>query len=72
MTFRKLTSFLVGVIIFSVLPLIGWGLNDIAGFLHNPIRLAFILMMAILSVLVVINPANCFALADQRRRSPYA
>ena len=54
MIFRKLISYLVGLIIFSVLPLIGWGLNDIAGFIHNPFRLAFIIMMAILSVFVII------------------
>jgi protein-S-isoprenylcysteine O-methyltransferase Ste14 len=58
MILRKITSFLVGVIIFSFLPLIGWGLNDISGFIQNPFRLAYIIMMAILSVFVVIFVPN--------------
>jgi hypothetical protein len=58
MILRKLISFIVGVFIFSVLPLVGWGLNDISGFIHNPCRLAYILMMAVLSVFVVIFVLN--------------
>lgn len=58
MILRKLASFLVGLIIFSILPLIGWGLNDISGFIQNPYRLAFIMMMAILSAVVVIFLPN--------------
>jgi protein-S-isoprenylcysteine O-methyltransferase Ste14 len=55
---RKFFSFIVGLIIFSVLPLIGWGLNDIKGFIHNPFRLTYVIMMAVLSVLVVIFVPN--------------
>ena len=51
---RKLISFIIGVIIFSGLPLVGWGLNDFNGFVHNKARLSYIIMMAILSLLVVI------------------
>jgi protein-S-isoprenylcysteine O-methyltransferase Ste14 len=58
MVLKKLISFLFGLIIFSGLPLIGWGLNDIPGFMQNPYRLAFIMMMAILSVFVVIFVPN--------------
>jgi protein-S-isoprenylcysteine O-methyltransferase Ste14 len=54
MIVRKFFSFIVGLIIFSGLPFIGWGLNDINGFIHNPFRLTYIIMMAVLSVLVVI------------------
>lgn len=55
---KKFISFIIGVVIFSGLPLIGWGLKDISGFAQNPYRLAFIFMMAILSVFVVIFMPN--------------
>jgi protein-S-isoprenylcysteine O-methyltransferase Ste14 len=55
---RKVISFLIGVIVFSGLPLLGWGLNNIDGFIHNPFRLTFIIMMTILSVFVVIFVPN--------------
>jgi protein-S-isoprenylcysteine O-methyltransferase Ste14 len=58
MLVKKLVSFLVGVMIFSVLPFIGWGLNDISGFIHNPYRLAFVILMAVFSVFVVIFVPN--------------
>lgn len=51
---RKVISFIIGVIIFSGLPLAGWGFNDFNGFIHNKARLSYIIMMAILSLLVVI------------------
>ncbi len=55
---KKIFSFIAGLILFSVLPVIGWGLNDIVVFFQNPFRLAFIVMMAILSILVVIFIPN--------------
>jgi protein-S-isoprenylcysteine O-methyltransferase Ste14 len=58
MILKKVLSFLVGVFIFSGLPLIGWGLNHISGFINNAYRLAYILMMAVLSLFVVIFVPN--------------
>jgi len=55
---KKIFSFLVGLVIFSVLPIIGWGVKDISGFFHNPYRIAFIFMMAILSGVVVLVVPN--------------
>ncbi|MBE0649701.1 MAG: isoprenylcysteine carboxylmethyltransferase family protein [Bacteroidales bacterium] len=55
---RKLFSLIVGIIIFSGLPLLGWGIYDFTGFIQNPYRLAYICMMAVLSVLVVIFVPN--------------
>jgi protein-S-isoprenylcysteine O-methyltransferase Ste14 len=50
---KKLLYYLIGVGIFCGLPLVGWGLNDVKGFLHDPYRFAFIVMMAASTVLVV-------------------
>jgi protein-S-isoprenylcysteine O-methyltransferase Ste14 len=55
---RKIFSFIVGLFIFSCLPIAGWGLNNIKGFIQNPYRITYIIMMAILSVLVVIFVPN--------------
>lgn len=55
---KKIYSFIVGLIVFSLLPLIGWGLSDISGFIQNPVRLTFIVMMAALSVIVVLFVPN--------------
>ncbi len=54
LVFKKFFSFLIGTIMFSGLPFIGWGLNDIHGFIQNPYRLAYVIMMVIFSALVVI------------------
>ena len=55
---KKVLSLIVGLIIFSFLPIIGWGVADISGFTQNPFRVTFIVMMAILSVFVVILVPN--------------
>jgi protein-S-isoprenylcysteine O-methyltransferase Ste14 len=51
---RKVVSFFIGIVLFSLLPIIGWDVCDIDGFLDNPYRLMFVVMMATLSFLVVI------------------
>ena len=48
----------MGVIIFSGLPVIGWGINDINGFMQNPFRASYIIIMAVLVILVVIFVPN--------------
>ena len=55
---RKAVSFLVGIALFSLLPVIGWGIYNIDGFTGNPYRLSFVVMMATLSLLVVIFVPN--------------
>ena len=54
MTGRKFLSLIAGLLLFSGIPFVGWGLNDAGGFLSNPFRLAFVTMMAVLSVLVIL------------------
>ncbi len=51
---KKPISILIGIIIFSGLPLLGWDIMDIGGFIQNPIRLIYIIMMALLSSIVAI------------------
>jgi len=55
---KKALSFIFGVLIFSGLPIIGWGVTDFAGFIQNPYRISFIVMMAILSFFVAIFVPN--------------
>jgi protein-S-isoprenylcysteine O-methyltransferase Ste14 len=55
---KKVLSLFAGLLIFSGLPLIGWGLRDLNGFVENPIRLTFIIMMAVLSIGVVLFVPN--------------
>ena len=50
---KKLISFLAGITIFSILPLIGWGIRNLSDFFSNEARTTFIVMMAGLSLLVV-------------------
>lgn len=55
---KKLLSLLTGLIIFCILPFIGWGIHDLSGFIRCPYRLSFIVMMAVLSVVVVLVVPN--------------
>jgi len=49
---KKLGTTLTGVIIFSGLPLLGWGLRDINGFFENNYRTTYLIAITILTVLV--------------------
>jgi protein-S-isoprenylcysteine O-methyltransferase Ste14 len=55
---RKVVSFFVGIVLFSLLPVVGWGVYDIDGYMGNPYRLLFVIMMATFSLLVVIFVPN--------------
>lgn len=55
---RKLFAYFTGLLIFCVLPLVGWGLNDVPGFFHNRFRLAYVVMMAGMSAFVVVFVPN--------------
>lgn len=52
---RTLTMFIVGVLIFAGLPLIAWGVADLQGFIANPARLAYILVVIALQLVLVIK-----------------
>lgn len=47
--FRSIITFLMGSAFFVVLPLLGWGLADIGGLLHNTARLIFFVLVCILN-----------------------
>lgn len=51
---KKLFTFLTGIFIFCILPFISWGIYDFDGFIQNPARLLFVIIMAILSLWVVL------------------
>lgn len=55
---KKVISFLAGIIIFSILPLFGWGIGNLNDFFSNQARTTFIVMMAGLSLLVVVLVPN--------------
>jgi protein-S-isoprenylcysteine O-methyltransferase Ste14 len=51
---NKIASTLTGLIIFSGIPLISWGIKGMDDFISNPVRLAYIIQMAILTVIVAV------------------
>ncbi|HNX96947.1 MAG TPA: isoprenylcysteine carboxylmethyltransferase family protein [Candidatus Aminicenantes bacterium] len=51
---KKSVYFLAGVVVFAGLPLLGWGLGDVAGFFTSPFRRAYVALMAVASLLVVL------------------
>lgn len=51
---RKVISFITGTLIFSALPLIGWGVKDLHGYFLSPARITFLCMMIISTLLVII------------------
>lgn len=55
---RKVSSFIIGLVIFIGLPLLAWGLNDITGFINSQARFSYIIMMTILMLLVVLFVPN--------------
>jgi protein-S-isoprenylcysteine O-methyltransferase Ste14 len=53
-TLRSATALLIGIVIFSGLPLIGWGIKDAEGFISHPARLLYVVISCLLQVLVVV------------------
>lgn len=51
---RFVSKLLVGILIFIGLPLLGWGLSDVRGFLGNPARLAYVILTFLLQIQVLI------------------
>jgi protein-S-isoprenylcysteine O-methyltransferase Ste14 len=45
---------LMGVVLFAGLPLLGWSVLDVAGFLSNPARLLYLVVAVLLQIAVVI------------------
>ena len=50
---RLVMKFLVGIALFAVLPVVGWGVADISGFIDHPARLAYLVLVVVLHVVVV-------------------
>lgn len=46
---------LIGFILYVLLPLLGWGILDLAGFLSHPARLAYVLLIMVLQTLLMIR-----------------
>lgn len=50
---RMVRSLVVGLLLFVGLPLLGWGITDVAGFVANPARLGYLITVTILQVVAV-------------------
>ena len=51
----RIMKFLAGVFLFIGLPLLGWGLMDIPGFLANPARLGYVGLVILMQAVLVIR-----------------
>lgn len=55
---KKIISFLVGIVIFVVFPILGWGISDLGSYFENFYRSAFLVVMTFSTLLVVIFVPN--------------
>ncbi len=46
---------LLGATLFGGLPLLGWGVNDLSGFVRNPARLAYLLLVLALQLGLIVR-----------------
>jgi protein-S-isoprenylcysteine O-methyltransferase Ste14 len=51
----SIIKLLIGVLIFVGLPLVGWGLSDLQGFIDHPVRLGYAVIVVLLQIFVVIR-----------------
>jgi protein-S-isoprenylcysteine O-methyltransferase Ste14 len=58
----------IGVAIFVGLPLVGWGLTDIQGFLDNPARVGYVVLVVLLQLFVVIRLPEVGSRRSQRKK----
>jgi protein-S-isoprenylcysteine O-methyltransferase Ste14 len=52
---RRAMALLIGLVIFLGLPLLSWGVGDLRGFVDDPARLIFVLLVILLQVFVLIT-----------------
>jgi protein-S-isoprenylcysteine O-methyltransferase Ste14 len=52
---RAITGIVIGSLIFAGLPLLGWGITDVQGFVNHPARFGYILVVVLLQIVIVIK-----------------
>jgi protein-S-isoprenylcysteine O-methyltransferase Ste14 len=52
---KAISKLLIGIIIFIGLPLVAWGIKDVAGFFSNPVRLAFVILTIVLQIIIIMK-----------------
>lgn len=50
---RSIVMYIVGLILFVGLPLLGWGITDAQGFIANPARLGYIILLMVVQAFLV-------------------
>ncbi|MBZ0321136.1 MAG: isoprenylcysteine carboxylmethyltransferase family protein [Anaerolineae bacterium] len=55
---RSALMVIIGSAIFVGLPILGWGIADISGFVEHPARVGYILMTILLQIIVVLKFPN--------------
>lgn len=55
---RSALMVIIGSAIFVGLPIIGWGVTDISGFVEHPARVGYILVTVLLQIIVVLKFPN--------------
>ncbi len=52
---RSVVMYIVGLILFVGLPLLGWGITDVQGFIANPARLGYVILLVVLQAILVMT-----------------
>lgn len=66
---RKLALGTAGIFLFVGLPLLGWGIGDVGGFLASPVRLGFLVAVTILNAFAAaFAPPSGDRKGDERKR----
>lgn len=55
---RQIAMLMIGLVLFIGLPFLGWGITNIAGFMENPARVGYIVLMVVGQILAVIMIPN--------------
>jgi protein-S-isoprenylcysteine O-methyltransferase Ste14 len=54
-TVRTATTFLIGIVLFAGLPILSWGVTDLANFAASPTRLGYVVLVILLQAVVAIK-----------------
>jgi protein-S-isoprenylcysteine O-methyltransferase Ste14 len=52
---RAIMKLIIGLVIFIGLPFVGWGITDIQGFIANPARLGYAILIVLMQIIIVIK-----------------
>jgi protein-S-isoprenylcysteine O-methyltransferase Ste14 len=65
---RQIAMLLIGLFLFIGLPLFGWGITDVSGFLRHPARVGYLVLTVVLQIITIVMVPNLGRQASEGKK----